>query len=284
MKRNYYKEIMDILSVNPLGEAHRNTPVAFFKACQKYDWYHTMYENISSNAGKVLQNYIEEDSCLAKRRLKKNREQNQKLNRAEKTRLDIEEKLYVEFFTEIYSEYYRADYKWNKVVDCEEKVAEILEDYFHGTHPDCVKSIKKAVMKAYQSSYRKVDLGNLHNAMRIVEESLHMPMPKIESSIEKVISGEMLESMLFHLERGNTAQFIFHIAPMARALTVGAYHKYTPNNNNVFFNVACDYNLKQLESYIRGGEDEEGYPVEGLEGLLERYSQTRNELLELRGE
>ena len=67
---------------------------------------------------KVLQNYIEEDSCLAKRRLKKNREQNQKLNRAEKTRLDIEEKLYVEFFTEIYSEYYRADYKWNKVVDC----------------------------------------------------------------------------------------------------------------------------------------------------------------------
>lgn len=94
----------------------------------------------------------------------------------------------------------------------------------------------------------------------------------------------MLESMLFHLERGNTAQFIFHIAPMARALTVGAYHKYTPNNNNVFFNVACDYNLKQLESYIRGGEDEEGYPVEGLEGLLERYSQTRNELLELRGE
>ena len=46
---------------------------------------------------------------------------------------------------------------------------------------------------------------------------------------------------------------------MARALTVGAYHKYTPNNNNVFFNVACDYNLKQLESYIRGGEDEEGY-------------------------
>ena len=48
-----------------------------------------------------------------------------------------------------------------------------------------------------------------------------------------------------------------------------------------FFN---GFDLKQLESYIRGGEDEEGYPVEGLEGLLERYSQTRNELLELRGE
>ncbi len=281
MKRNYYKEIVDILSGNPVGEAYRNTAIAFFKACQEYDWYHTMYQNISSNAGKVLQNYIEEDNCLAKRRRKKKREQSQKLNRAENTRLDIEEKLYIEFFTEIYSEYYRADYKWNKVVDCEEKVAEILEDYFHGTHPDCVKSIKKAVMKAYHSSYRKVDLGNLHNAMRIVEESLHMPMPKTESSVEKVISEEMLESMLFHLERGDIVQFVFHIAPMTRALTEGAYHKYAQGNAS-FFNLKCDYNLRQLKNYIRGGEDGEGYAVEGLEGLFERYTQTREELRESR--
>lgn len=282
MKRNYYKEIMDILSGNPLGEAHRSTPITFFKVCQEYDWYHTMYQNISSNAGKVLQNYIEEGNCLAKRRRKKKREQNQKMNRTEKNRLDIEEKLYVEFFTEIYSEYYENAYNWNNVVDCDEKVAGILEDYFHGTPPGCVKSIKKAVMKAYQSSYRKVDLGNLHNAMRIVEESLHMPMPRIESSVEKVVSAEMLESLLFYLEKGDIAQFLFHVAPMTRALTVGTYHKYTPNNNSVFFNLACDYNLEELKSYIRGGEDEEGYAVEGLEGLLERYTQTRNELSELK--
>lgn len=283
MKRNYYKEIMDILSENPLGEEYRNTSIKFFKVCQEYDWYHTMYQNISSNAGKVLQNYIEEENCLAKRRRKKKREQNQEMNRAEKTRLDVEEKLYVEFFTEIYSEFYGNDYNWNNVVDCEDKVAEILGDYFHGTQPGYAKSIQKAVMKAYQSSYRKVNLGNLHNAMRIVEESLHMPMPRIESSVEKVISGEMLESMLFCLERGDIVQFLFHVAPMARALTDGAYHKYTPNNNSVFFNVACDYNLKQLKKYIRGGEDEEGYAVEGVEGLFERYTQTRNELLGLRG-
>ena len=102
MKRNYYKEIVDILSGNPVGEAYRNTAIAFFKACQEYDWYHTMYQNISSNAGKVLQNYIEEDNCLAKRRRKKKREQSQKLNRAENTRLDIEEKLYRIFYGNLF--------------------------------------------------------------------------------------------------------------------------------------------------------------------------------------
>lgn len=281
MKRNYYKEIMDILSGNPLGEVYGSTPITFFRACQEYDWYYTMYEKISSNAGKVIQNYVEEDNYLAKRRRKEKQKQEQKMNREKNPRLDVEEKLYAEFFTKIYFEYYANDYIWQKVVNCDERVSKILDDYFQGTQPKYTKFITEAVSKAYQSGYRKVDLENLHNAMEIVEEALHTPMPMIETSVEKVISEERLELLLSYLERGLIPHFLFTVAKMARALTSGSYHKYTPNNKEVYFNLKCEYNLSELKLYIHGGEDEGGYPVDGLEGLLERYTQTRKDLSEL---
>lgn len=147
--------------------------------------------------------------------------------------------------------------------------------------------IKRAVMQAYKSSYRKRNLENLHNTMGVIEESLLTPMPSIESSVEKVVSKEMLELLLFYLERGLTPHFLFTIAAIRKPMTIGAYHKYTPNrkNTSVFFNLKCDYNLNELKFYIHGKNDKDGgYQVDGLEGLLERYKQTMDEIMEWKRE
>lgn len=134
MESTYYTKMMDLLSKNPLGEAYKNTPIHFFRLCQEYEWHYTVYHKISSNAGKVIQNYIDEDYGLTRRRKKESQGQGKEGKKIKNTRLNMEDKLYAEFFTKIYSQYYEKDFKWCNVVDYGEKVAWILNDYFQGAN------------------------------------------------------------------------------------------------------------------------------------------------------
>ncbi len=155
-------------------------------------------------------------------------------------------------------------------------------DYFKDkTHP-CIKKIKNAVLKTFYNNSKKCNLQNLHSAMVSLEETLNMPIPSLEESIESVIVPERIEELIEYLKWNNVAGFMLSVGWIRKILVDGAYKNYLSTKNNAFFNLVCDYNLTQLQFYIEGGVDKDGYSYAGLVGLLEDYKEIMKEINELK--
>lgn len=278
MEKNYAKEIMKGLKKYPVDSIEQKNANSLFGICQEFYWYYQVYKK-SEEAIRVLKNYVDVDNYIAKRKRKESQDI--------KIKQDIAQKMYAEFFTEIYREYYEEQYSWIEVIDSigqkEDLAKKILTDYFGGTQENCIEYITNIVRKAYESSYKKIDLKNVHNAIKEFEDALKTPFPSVESSLEKVITQEHLESLYVYLNQESSVNFLFKIAKLRKELFDGTYSKYAGKRNKTqFFNLNCQYNLQKLKRYISGGMDEEGKEVLGLMSVYELYMETKDDLLELK--
>lgn len=247
--------VMRELMEGKRSKHNRGIPVAFLKSCQDYVRLYDINEGFL-DCKKVLQEYIDAD-------------------RSEKeVRLDMEDKLYVEFFAHIYNEGYKDMCSWEEAVKYDKISDVILADYFHGKTSVFTRNIDKVLGKNFDYSLKRWDLTNLHQAMGKLENALmKTPEPTIENSVERLISEERLDDILYFLDDDNIPGVIFTIAPMTRALTDGAYRKFVAGRKRkgAFFNLKSEYNLKELREHIDKYKD-----------LYERYTDTREELQELK--
>lgn len=261
---DYYREIIDYVSKNPLPKPNENVPLGLFSQCQKYYWYYLMNVKIR-NVKNVLKNYVDEENYIANRKKKKTTD----------TRiiLDITQKMYVELFVNLYNEKYKETYRWNKVLEDNNIIKKMLEEKYPDSASYITNKINAIIDISYDYIFKKPDINKTHNAMSILKEALNTPVPTVEESVANVITVDVLKELLEYLKLEDTSRtpnVLFRTAQICRPLTTGTYHKYTISNKTEFFNLQCDYNLEEIKNYM-----------EALKELLELYEDTKEEIAEL---
>lgn len=122
----------------------------------------------------------------------------------------------------------------------------------------------------------------MHRAMKkykdVRENTLY---PDKEDSVRHVLAESQLiklkECLNLKDEKMGKVLYSFHRASISKELRDGAYYKYTQysGKEDFYFNIPCQYNLKELKLYIDGGDRNDIY---GLRGLYERYVDVMKEL------
>lgn len=254
----------------------------FFALCQEYYWYYQMYDQLKPVIP-VLKNYMDKEEHLSKASQIKQREaKSAGKPTSRKVNLELEEHLYAGFFTKIYLENYSNKYSFGKVIDKSESISQILQERFQNIDKELTRQIVHSVMEAYENTYRKIDLEKMHRAMKkykdVRENTLY---PDKEDSVRHVLAESQLiklkECLNLKDEKMGKVLYSFHRASISKELRDGAYYKYTQysGKEDFYFNIPCQYNLKELKLYIDGGDRNDIY---GLRGLYERYVDVMKEL------
>lgn len=266
---NIYNEIQHELMGTPF---FAKEPIeTLFKMCQKYYHLYQIDEN-TRTAQKTLQHYLDEEYLIAKRSTTERKRQKS---------LEMSSKLYIEFLWKIYNDSYRQ--KWGKLTeknffekviyaqDRKEKIVDLLQVDMNSSLFMCVNSSINNWVGNYDNCSRMEDLNleNLHNAMKSVKQKLDIVIPSIEESVEDLIEPQMLLEILHLLKEKNYPACTFLVAPITRALTVGAVTKYTrkEKNTTIYFTEKLLYNLEDLNKRI-----------DGLKELLSEYSEIQEDL------
>lgn len=260
-----FKEIEEELRQAP--DTYKVPIETFFLVCQDYYWNYQINETCSEVIS-VVQNYLEDDECIAKRN---NGSDNKRMRS-----LGICSKFHIEFIWNAYK-FYNEEKLGEKTesqffveiiecVDRKEKIGELL-----GINDDeiLVRYIDEVISSwlDYTKSTKIEDLNldKLHNAMIKIGEAFHIDKPTIEESVEDIILPDVLEELLEALRIKNYPRALFLIAPITRAMTEGAINSFTPKNKEKtkYFTMNFMYNLRTLLKRVNG-----------LKRLLEDYMET----------
>ena len=272
--KEYYKMIQKELEVAPTSIKEASD--MFFKACQRYMLYYNLNQK-TKEAKSILKHYLDETDFLTQRKIKRDRTRQQSL--------DITYKLYIEFFWDMYHERYkekkekdffdaiRDKENFEENIDCLWK--EVFGDF--DTENVSTKKIIKIAITEWVNNYDNatsidaLHLQNLRHAMYILERELRCPLPTLENSLTDVVTQEVLEEMLSFLEQKNYPAYLFTVAPMARALTMGEINSFTPlkDNTRIFFKQKFEDNLTVLKNY-----------TQALQDLYDSYEETTNDILD----
>lgn len=258
----YYREIMDIVSENPLPHPYENTPQGLFRLCQEYYWYY-LKNNAIQDVKNVLKNYIDEENYISQSKGKFNKEH---------TCIDIEEKLYVETLLKIWEEKYQNTYTWTEICNNNITLSNMIDDFYEKPQSEYIKKVIQCIDKSPEYAYKKPNISKTHNAMKVLEDALNLPKPTLEESVATVLIPDVLNNFLEALKLNNTPYLIFTSASITKALTFDSYHKKTnvKGNTSVFFNLPGKYNLDTLKNYFRA-----------LDDLLYLYKETKTEISNL---
>lgn len=252
--------------VSGVSEYFRNPVVAFGDACQEYYYYYQINEKCES-AMLVLKHYLDDEELINKRDENSDKQKS----------LPIFNKLYIEAIWNIYRNHYvektENDF-FKEIIQNDKRKKYIMELLNVEKNSDFLLSVNSYIeywVENYENCNKIKDLRleNLHHSIETVKEAFKIPMPTKEESVEDIIRPEILSQILDFLNDENYPACVFTVAPITRALTVGATKKYSSNNKNGFFTLNFLYNLDELK--IR---------IEGLKRLLEDYNEAKEEIEE----
>uniref|UniRef100_UPI004056D3FC hypothetical protein n=1 Tax=Acetatifactor sp. TaxID=1872090 RepID=UPI004056D3FC len=265
-ERNYYEEIQKGLQNVTANKEQVATVKTFCKVCQQYCWYYDIRHNMI-DAEKVLQCHVPEDKQLTNKKTK-----------SPKSKISLTEKLYLELLGEIHSEYYKDKMSYNTFIKSK-NLTELIASCFNEKPKMLINKII-GIMEAIYDDIEligyadiKKEYSKVHKVMPIVRNALQTPAPSIESSVERLIAKQQLETLISYLQNDNIAGALFTIAPITRAIFDGEYKSFIPKNDfkSVFFNLKSDYNLTRTKNY-----------VEAIQELLEEYDESMEELNDYR--
>lgn len=249
---------------------HYKVPIEnFFQVCQEYYWNYQISEKCEEQMS-VLQNYLEDEECIAGRI--------DEINSKRMKSLNICYKLHIEFIWNVYKQYYEE--KFNKETEkyffCEivennnrkEKIKEMLGE---NVNEDLIWYIDESISRWVEyikcNKIKDLNLDKVHNAMKKTQSVLSLDKPTIEESVEDIIEPLILEEVLVALKTKNYPRALFLVAPITRAITDGAISTFTPKNKGKvkYFTVNFLYNLTILSKRISG-----------LKRISEDYYETRD--------
>lgn len=255
-----YHEIMELLDTKESTEMYMKNLNSLFILCRDYYWNYQINEKVNP-IKPVIKNYMDDENLITK---DENYQSNYK-------KLEIVEKIYAGIYTEVYDKYYKKDIPWNYAISLDKTIDQIVSEHFINVDNQTKKNLKKTIYNVYSKADtdKKIKLDSLHNAMSKLSDILKTPVPTIEESVNAVIMGESLELLYSYIEHDNMIGLCFAIAPIRRALSIGEYKSYYRNETSHaqhYFNLKCEYNYEQLNSYINA-----------LTDLLNLYNETIDE-------
>lgn len=266
---SYYEEIKKELG--QAGDEARKTFQGISGLCQEYYYSYSINKKLNECKIKsVLQGYMKKEDVLAERKQKEQGKRSKSLN--------VDAKLYIEFFWNRYCGYHGKSSEkefFDKMVYNEDYDINI-DDEWYKIFGECGDyNIKEKVIGSIEqwaefdnaTSIKSLELSNLHNAMKKLNECLELPKPSVEQSLEAMVAPDMLELWLSVAKE--KVPFCIYTAPVTRALYDGVTKSFTPRKGNktVYFREKFEYNLLELKHYI-----------EALKDLSESYNETRREL------
>lgn len=258
------------IKVSGVSEYFRNPVLAFLDACQEYYYYYQMNEACESVI-QVLTHYLDAEEQINDGN-KKNKESSKKKS------LPIVNKLHIEFLWNIYKNHFAEKTEkdfFEEIIYNYEKREKFIKRFLDADKDTIFWGYINSHVEEWEDNYencnkiKDLKLENVHHSIEILKEAFKIPMPTKEESVEDIIRPEILSQILDFLNAKNYPACVFTVAPITRALTVGATKKYSADKENRFFTLNFLYNLEKLK--IR---------IEGLKQLLEDYNEAKEEIEE----
>lgn len=230
-----------------------------FTFCGKY-WDLYIRDQILNDAKSILKNYNSAELNSNYTQIRRRRKETTK----RKSSLNITAKLYLDFLWDLYKSYLvQTDSSNGKnqqelpkdfFKNMDSKLLDkILDNTFDKSHKESIKkeilSYMDEIMNYDISSINKLNLDNLHSAMRVVKESLDIPKQSIEKCVEEVLSPVTLNCILEYLRKKEYIYCYLYIAAVKRPLIIGKINSYTPSSKKLkcFFKKNFEYNYQELK-------------------------------------